>query len=72
MVSEQAWYEGGYRAQVVAYAVAKLAYDLDSMGMTIEFAEIWRQQRITDAMIKALEIVSEEANYVLTNPPPEN
>ena len=72
LVSEQAWYEGGYRAQVVAYAVAKLAYDLDSMGMTIEFAEIWRQQRITDAMIKALEIVSEEANYVLTNPPPEN
>ena len=25
LVSEQPWYQGGYRANVVAYAIAKLA-----------------------------------------------
>ena len=28
LVSEQPWYQGGYRANIVAYAIAKVAYDV--------------------------------------------
>ena len=31
IVSEQPWYAGGYRAEIVAYAIAKLSYDLSRL-----------------------------------------
>ena len=69
MVTEQSWYEGGYRANVVAYAIAKLAHDAKELKKTVDFDTIWRSQAMSDAMEQTLVLVAKEAHKVLVNPP---
>jgi hypothetical protein len=69
LVTEQPWYEGGYRANVVAYAVAKLVYDVDKTGHAIDLERIWRTQGVSDPMREALTIASKAVHEVITAPP---
>jgi len=69
LVTEQPWYEGGYRANIVAYSIAKVAHDADRHRMSVDFDRIWQQQAISDAMRVALVMVAERANEVLVNAP---
>lgn len=69
LVTEQPWYQGGYRANVVAYAIAKLAHDVEARGMAVDFDRIWKSQAITEPMRQALIISSEQVHSVLTSPP---
>jgi hypothetical protein len=68
LVSQQSWYEGGYRANVVAYAIAKLAIAVGETGHNVNYEAIWRRQGISDALRLALTIVAEEVHEVITNP----
>lgn len=68
LVSQQAWYEGGYRANIVAYAIAKLAHDTCVRGDSVRFEGIWRMQMLTDAMRDALSLAAEAVSHVLTEP----
>lgn len=70
LVQEQPWYSGGYRANVVAYGIAKLAFDLGRQGKAVDFAAIWARQEISDPLRSALIVAAEAAHEVLTNPPP--
>jgi hypothetical protein len=70
LVSNQPWYEGGYRAQIVAYSISKLAYDVESAGRAVAFDQIWRNQAISEPMEAALLVVAKVAHDVLTTPPP--
>ena len=72
LVSEQAWYDGGYRANIVAYAMAKLAIEIDRIGKgrCFDFDNIWRNQGISANLMRALTIVSEEVNNIISDPPP--
>lgn len=69
LVSAQPWYQGGYRANIVAYAIAKLGYDTEERGRAVNFDEIWRTQRLPGALEEALAISSRCTHEVLTNPP---
>lgn len=69
LVTEQPWYEGGYRANIVAYAIAKLAHDTTNRRMAVDFDGIWQLQAISKAMESALVIVSAAANEVLVKAP---
>ena len=69
IVSAQSWYQGGYRANIVAYAIAKIAYDINRNDMALDFTTIWRLQTITSSMMKSVEVVAREIHEVLTNPP---
>ena len=69
IVSAQAWYEGGYRANIVAYAIAKLAYDVGEKGRAVDFERIWRDQDVSRAMEAALAQAGKTAYGVLTKPP---
>lgn len=68
MVSSQSWYEGGYRANVVAYAIAKLAHDLDSRGLSPDFDPVWRTQAVPDGLGQLLLVAAESVQRVITNP----
>lgn len=68
MVSSQAWYDGGYRANIVAYAIAKLAYDVAARGNVVDFGDVWRRQSLPDALSEALIVAAECAQQVLVNP----
>lgn len=70
IVSAQDWYEGGYRANIVAYAIAKLAHDVETKKRAVDFEAIWRRQALTEAMGDALALAAREANEALIDPLP--
>jgi hypothetical protein len=67
LVSEQSWYQGGYRANVVAYTIAKVAHDVAAVGKSVDFERIWREQKTSPALLEALEIAAREVNEVIIN-----
>lgn len=69
IVTEQSWYEGGYRANVVAYAVAKLVHDTEKTDHVIDLERIWRMQGISEPMRDALTKAAESVHQIITTPP---
>ena len=69
LVSEQPWYQGGYRANIVAYALAKTADDVAERGRAVDFQGIWRRQALPPAIAAALTEVAEAVHDVLISPP---
>ena len=69
LVSAQPWYQGGYRANIVAYAIAKTAHDVGEEGRAVDFQGIWRRQEPTPAMEAALTLAAEKSHDVLIDPP---
>ncbi|MDZ7803621.1 AIPR family protein [Thiohalophilus sp.] len=69
LVSEQRWYEGGYRANIVAYAISKIAHDVGVMKKSVDFMTIWNSQSISSDMEEALEISAKTAHDILIDPP---
>ena len=69
LVADQPWYQGGYRANIVAYAIAKTAHDTREMGRTVDFQDIWRRQTLPPQMGTAMVIVAESVHDILVAPP---
>ncbi len=69
IVSAQDWYQGGYRANIVAYTIAKLAHDVEARKRAVDFEAIWRRQALTEAMESALALAAYEVHEVLISPP---
>lgn len=70
---EAGWYEGGYRAQVVAYIcarLAKLGKDL-SRGGSFNYQMLWNQQRCDEVLDHQLKVIGEAMMHVLRRPPRE-
>jgi hypothetical protein len=68
LISRQPWYDGGYRAQIVAYTVAKLADLVKAQNRSVDFEGIWKRQQLTPALISALECVGDAVRHVVTKP----
>ena len=68
LVSAQPWYNGGYRANVVAYTLALLGYFASKQNMSIDFNRIWNKQLISPDLVRALEITSELVHEEITVP----
>lgn len=69
IVSDQPWYQGGYRANIVAYAIGKIAHDVRSRGRSVEFDTIWRDQAPGSALQEALACAAKAVHDVLVRPP---
>ena len=69
LVSGADWYEGGYRANIVAYAISKVVHDVETRNMEIDLDTIWRYQAISTELKDALLITGAEAQSVITDPP---
>lgn len=76
MISGQSWYQGGYRANIVAYTVAKLAQSIDAQGkgQILDFQFIWNRQRVSDHLQEQLRLIAETVSNVIVDPgrPVEN
>ena len=70
IVSQQPWYQGGYRANIVAYAIAKLGHEIEKRGKTLNFEAVWRKQQLSHALREALTTAANVANDIIVNPPP--
>ena len=69
LVSDQPWYQGGYRANIVAYALAKMSHDVAGLSEGLDLGAIWKRQAIDDATREALLVVTEAVHEVLVSPP---
>ncbi|MDO8615046.1 MAG: AIPR family protein [Dehalococcoidia bacterium] len=69
LVTEQPWYEGGYRANIVVYAIAKVAADVHRMDMSVDFEAIWRAQTISPRLREALLVAAKLANEIIVDTP---
>lgn len=69
LVPQQPWYEGGYRANIVTYTMAKVAHDAREMEQTVDLDAVWRAQAVQQELEDALVIAAAEAHDVITNPP---
>ena len=68
-VPKQPWYEGGYRANIVTYAMAKVFHDATDEKQVLDLDAVWRRQSVTDALSDALILAAAEAHEVITHPP---
>lgn len=69
IVSSQSWYTGGYRAQIVTYALARLSFYLAHIGKSLDLESIWKDQAISDVVKAQIAKVARAAYDVLTSPP---
>jgi len=70
LVSEQAWYEGGYRANIVAYTVAKLSnlIQFHGVGKLVDFRAIWNRQALSAAMEQQIAAVAKQVFDTIVHP----
>jgi hypothetical protein len=64
------WYEGGYRANIVTYTVAKLFHDVRKAGEEIDLERIWTKQDAGPEVTSRLEQLAERVQESLLLPPP--
>lgn len=69
LVSAQPWYEGGYRANIVAYTLAILSEYCKARKVSIDYMGIWRKQDISEAAVLAIEKVAELVSRDISMPP---
>jgi hypothetical protein len=65
------WYEGGYRANIVAYALSKLAHFLEQREETLNSDAIWQAQQISEHLERNLLAAARCCHEILVNPPPQ-
>jgi len=69
IVSGQAWYNGGYRANIVAYTLAVLSEIAKRKKASIDFQSIWQSQELDPVLQKAIAVVAKVVNEDITQPP---
>ena len=68
IVSSQDWYQGGYRANIVAYTIARLAFHLRTNNMHLNSQLLWQRQSLSQKFENELAIIAEKVHRVLTTP----
>ncbi|QIL69089.1 AIPR family protein [Diaphorobacter sp. HDW4B] len=69
LVSEQAWYSGGYRANIVAYALALLSEIAKQRQQSVDFQKIWKSQKIENALLDGIAVIAKFVHSDLVQPP---
>ncbi|MAW80368.1 MAG: AIPR family protein [Parvularcula sp.] len=69
LVSEQPWYNGGYRANIVAFTIASINECAKSKDRSIDFLRIWSAQDLHSSLVDALTITARFVNDDITQPP---
>lgn len=62
IVTDAPWYNGGYRANIVAYALAYVAFKVAQDGKSVDFLKIWNKQAISSAFETLLKTLTEKVN----------
>lgn len=69
IVSSQPWYNGGYRANIVAYTLALLREITKIRNSDIHFLGIWNSQKIDITLESTIATVAKFANDDIIKPP---
>jgi hypothetical protein len=69
IVSSAPWYNGGYRANIVAYTLAMLGEIAKRQKEEIDFLSIWNAQKVGPTLESAIAIVSKAVSDDISRPP---
>ena len=69
IISAQAWYNGGYRANIVAYTLAVLGELMRRQDKSLDFQRIWNGQAISPLLCSTIATVASLVNDELLRPP---
>lgn len=69
LVSAQPWYNGGYRANIVAYALSMLGEITKRRKVTVDYQRIWAAQAVDDVLSQALVVIATAVNDDIIRPP---
>lgn len=69
LVSAQPWYNGGYRANIVAYTLAVLSEISRRHAKSVDFMRVWNAQGINPTLEQTLAAVSQLVNDAIVRPP---
>lgn len=69
IISAQPWYNGGYRANIVAYTLALLAHYCETNMKSIDFMKIWQKQFVPDEIEGAIEVTAKLVHEDIISPP---
>ena len=67
IVTDASWYDGGYRANIVAYTLAYIAYKTGLLNKTVDFMKIWNKQAISNSLSELIGNVAKEVHDALLN-----
>ncbi|UVM40088.1 AIPR family protein [Pseudomonas sp. B21-017] len=70
IVSQQEWYQGGYRANIVTYSLAKLHNMVaeQALGKQLNLRSVWDKQSVAGPLLQQIEEVAKRVFDVLTDP----
>lgn len=70
MIPKQPWYEGGYKANIVAYTTALFHHLIKSWypEQTLDLQKIWQKQKCPDILMQQLTILAEKVYAAITSP----
>lgn len=69
LVSAQPWYNGGYRANIVAYALSMLGEITKRRKVAVDYQRIWAAQAADEVLSQALVVIATAVNDDITRPP---
>lgn len=68
LVSCQSWYNGGYRANIVAYTLALLSKLCLDSGKSFDFMKVWEAQDVSEVVRSALETTARIVSNDIMSP----
>lgn len=69
LVSSQPWYNGGYRANIVAYAIAALNQVCKEIEKSIDFSKVWSLQKMSSALEEGFIVSAQHVYEDIISPP---
>lgn len=70
IIPKEDWYDGGYRANIVTFSLAKLAHMIESRvdACKFNFQQVWKAQELSAALIEQLRLIAKAAYAVIIHP----
>lgn len=68
LVSAQSWYNGGYRANIVAYTLAFLGFFVSKIDRLIDFEQVWTSQAVPLDVERAIIVTSKFVHDHISEP----
>lgn len=71
MIPKQSWYEGGYKANIVAYTTSLLRHLIKRWypGEILDLQKIWQRQKCPDLLMQQLMVLAEKVYNTITEHP---
>lgn len=66
-VMQSPWYESGYLANIVAYAIARLSYELEKKNLEPDWNEVWKLASVDPLLISSTVEIARKMKSVLTS-----